>query len=88
LVEHYNQERFIEAFVEKLDLIKLSLVTKTIKSEGRPSFNPKVFLKLYFYGYPYWFSNTFPLVDTSNETISLNTLNGRMMSAVNFIILS
>jgi transposase len=51
LVEQDNQVRFIEAFVEKLDLTQLSFITKTIKSEGRPSFNPKVLLKLYFYGY-------------------------------------
>jgi transposase len=51
LVEQDNQVRFIEAFVEKLDLIQLSFVTKDIKSEGRPSFNPKALLKLYFYGY-------------------------------------
>lgn len=51
LVEQDNQVRFIEAFVEKLDLTQLSFVTKTIKNEGRPSFNPKVLLKLYFYGY-------------------------------------
>jgi transposase len=51
LVEQDNQVRFIEAFVEKLDLTQLHFVTKTIKNEGRPSFNPKVLLKLYFYGY-------------------------------------
>ena len=50
LVEQDNQVRFIEAFVEKLDLIQLSFVTKDIKSEGRPSFNPKALLTLYFYG--------------------------------------
>lgn len=51
LVEQDNQVRFIEAFVEKLDLNQLNFVTKTLKNEGRPSFNPKVLLKLYFYGY-------------------------------------
>ena len=51
LIEQDNQVRFIEAFVEKLDLAQLHFETKTIKSEGRPSFNPKLLLKLYFYGY-------------------------------------
>ncbi|MFM6219185.1 MAG: transposase, partial [Dolichospermum sp.] len=51
LVEQDNQVRFIDAFVEKLDLNQLNFVTKTLKNEGRPSFNPKVLLKLYFYGY-------------------------------------
>ena len=51
LIEQDNQVRFIEAFVEKIDLTQLHFEIKTIKSEGRPSFNPKVLLKLYFYGY-------------------------------------
>ena len=51
LIEQDNQVRFIEDFVEKIDLTQLHFETKTIKSEGRPSFNPKVLLKLYFYGY-------------------------------------
>lgn len=50
-IEPDNQVRFIDAFVEKLDLQQLHFVTKIIKQEGRPSFNPKVLLKLYFYGY-------------------------------------
>lgn len=54
LDEHIEQDhsvRFIEAFVEKLDLAQLHFTVKTIQHEGRPSYNPKVFLKLYFYGY-------------------------------------
>lgn len=51
LIEKDNSVRFIEAFVEKLDLSQLGFVIKTIKAEGRPSYNPKVLLKLYFYGY-------------------------------------
>lgn len=51
LIKKDNTVRFIEAFVNKLDLAQLHFVTKTIKQEGRPSYNPKVFLKLYLYGY-------------------------------------
>lgn len=50
-VEQDNQVRFLEAFVEKLDLKSLQFVVKELKGEGRPSFEPKVFLKLYLYGY-------------------------------------
>jgi transposase len=50
-IEQDNQVRFIDIFVEKLDLSELHFVTKTLKSEGRPGFNPRVFLKLYIYGY-------------------------------------
>lgn len=46
-----NAVRFIDAFVEFLELAKLGFVIPIEKTEGRPAFNPKVFLKLYFYGY-------------------------------------
>jgi transposase len=50
-IEKDNTVRFIDAFAEKLELDKLSFVTKTIKVEGRPSFSNQLFLKIYFYGY-------------------------------------
>jgi len=46
-----NPVRFIDAFVEQLELPKLGFIVSEIKIEGRPAFNPKVFLKLYLYGY-------------------------------------
>jgi transposase len=50
-IEQDNSVRFIEAFVEKLDLAQLRFRVQEQKTEGRPSYNDKVFLKLYFYGY-------------------------------------
>ena len=46
-----NAVRVLDAFVEKLDLKPLQYHIKTLNSEGRPPFEPKVFLKLYLYGY-------------------------------------
>ena len=46
-----NPVRFIDAFVDKLELSKLEFTTQTIKTEGRPAFEQAVFLKLYLYGY-------------------------------------
>jgi transposase len=46
-----NQVRFIDAFVEFVDLSMLGFAVQTIKEEGRPSYNTKVFLKIYLYGY-------------------------------------
>ena len=46
-----NPIRFIDAFVDKLDLQKLEFTTKTVKTEGRPAFEHSVYLKLYIYGY-------------------------------------
>ena len=38
-------------FVEQLDLLKLGFEVKTLKTEGRPSFESSILLKIYFYGY-------------------------------------
>jgi transposase len=46
-----NPVRFIDAFVEALSLHTLGFSIQTIKTEGRPSFNTKLFLKIYLYGY-------------------------------------
>lgn len=46
-----NQVRFIDVFVEYIDLSKLHFAVKTLKTEGRPSFNSIAFLKTYLYGY-------------------------------------
>lgn len=46
-----NPVRFIEAFVEKLDLHKLGFTVQVQKAEGRPSYESKLFLKIYLYGY-------------------------------------
>jgi transposase len=46
-----NPVRFVDAFVEALSLQSLGFSIQTIKSEGRPSFDTKVFLKIYLYGY-------------------------------------
>jgi transposase len=46
-----NAVRLIDAFVEHLDLSQLKFNVSTLNNEGRPSFESKVFLKLYFYGY-------------------------------------
>ena len=50
-IEKDNTVRFIDAFVEKLELEKRSFITKSIKVEGRPSFTNQLFLKVYVYGY-------------------------------------
>ena len=45
-----NPIRFIEAFVEHISLEALGFTVQTVKSY-RPSFDTKLFLKIYFYGY-------------------------------------
>ena len=46
-----NVVRFVDAFVEKLDIEKLGFAVIKLQKEGRPAFDRKVLLKLYFYGY-------------------------------------
>lgn len=56
-----NPVRVIDAFIDKLDLELLGFISKPTDEEqtkkhnpyldGRPSFEPKILLKLYFYGY-------------------------------------
>ena len=46
-----NHVRFIDAFVNSIDLEKIGFTLKLLKTEGRPSFAPLVFLKIYLYGY-------------------------------------
>jgi transposase len=46
-----NEVRFIDGFVELIEISKLDFAIKTFKTEDRPSFNSIVFLKMYLYGY-------------------------------------
>jgi transposase len=50
-IEKDNPVRVVEAFVEHLDLSQSGFAVSETKIEGRPAFEPKVFLKLYLYGY-------------------------------------
>ena len=46
-----NPVRIIDAFVDKVDLQRIGVVSASLKSEGRPPFHPSLLLKLYLYGY-------------------------------------
>lgn len=50
-IDQDNPIRFIDAFVDHLDLFKLGFQVKTLKNEGRPSFESSTLLKIYLYGY-------------------------------------
>ncbi|UOY05796.1 IS1182 family transposase [Muricauda sp. SCSIO 64092] len=49
MVDRDNTVRFIDVFVDNLDLEQLGFTT--ISNQGRPAYNPKDLLKLYIYGY-------------------------------------
>lgn len=46
-----NLVRFIDAFVEQLDMAQLGFGRSEPKERGRPAYNPRDLLKLYVYGY-------------------------------------
>lgn len=46
-----NPVRFIDAFVDSLNLQQMSFTHTEPQEVGRPSYNPKTLLKLYIYGY-------------------------------------
>ena len=50
-VSNDNPVRFIEAYVENLDLSELGFTHSVPKLTGRPSYAPSDLLKLYIYGY-------------------------------------
>ena len=50
-IEQDNPVRIMDAFVEHLDLGPLGFVVSALKTEGRPAFESKLFLKIYLYGY-------------------------------------
>lgn len=42
-----NPVRFIDAFVNSIDLEKIGFTPRVVQAEGRPSFDTIVFLKIY-----------------------------------------
>jgi len=50
-VDKQNPVRFIDAFIDSLNLEKLGFKHSVLADTGRPSYNPSDLLKLYVYGY-------------------------------------
>jgi transposase len=50
-VDENNPVRFIDAFVDSLNLETMGFTHAAVLEMGRPSYNPKDLLKLYIYGY-------------------------------------
>ncbi len=50
-VDAENPVRFIDAFIDSLNLEKLGFKHSILANTGRPSYNPSDLLKLYAYGY-------------------------------------
>jgi transposase len=77
-IEADNAVRFIDAFVEKLDLAQLQFQLKPIATEGRPPYAPKIFLKLYIYGYLNGLRSSRRLAKECMRNIELHWLLGKL----------
>lgn len=73
-----NPVRFVDAFVDKLELSKLGFVIETAKTEGRPAFEPKIFLKLYLYGYLNCIRSSRKLERETYRNVELHWLLGNL----------
>jgi len=51
LIENHNPIRFIDSFVNTLDLVSFGFRDIRLNKNGRPPFHPADLLKLYIYGY-------------------------------------
>ena len=78
-IDKQNPVRFIDAFVERMELDKLGFEVNTIKTEGRPGFNSKVFLKLYFYGYLNGIRSSRRLEKECERNIEFQWLMGKLV---------
>ncbi len=51
VIDQDNEVRFIDLFVESINIADFEFKTKTVTTEGRPPYHPKDLLKLFIYGY-------------------------------------
>lgn len=73
-----NPVRFIDAFVDNLDLDELGFQRSQPASTGRPPYHPADFLKLYIYGYMNRISTTRRLEKESHRNIEVIWLLRRL----------
>lgn len=78
-IETDHAIRFLDAFVEKLDLGKLRFEVKTLNKEGRPPFHPKLFLKIYLYGYHNGIRSSRALEKECKRNVEMQWLCGKLV---------
>lgn len=75
-----NDVRFIDAFVDSLDLVSLGFSNASLSSskKGAPSFDPRVLLKIYLYSYPKKIRSSRRIAAETSRNIELMWLTGRL----------
>lgn len=71
--------RFIDAFVDRLELDKLGFRLQVLHKEGRPAYESQVFLKLYLYGYINGIRSSRRLQRECERNVELQWLLGRLI---------
>lgn len=79
IVSEDNIVRFIDAFVNKLDLERLNFkMPKNLEWKGRPSYKPSTMLKIYIYGYLNRIRSSRKLENECSRNVELMWLTGRL----------
>jgi transposase len=73
-----NPIRFVDAFVEGLDLGKLGFQRAKPKDMGRPAYDPRLILKLYVYGYLNNIRSSRKLERETHRNLELMWLMGKL----------
>ena len=73
-----NPVRFIDAFVESLDLKALGFRHSVLQETGRPPYRPGVLLKLYVYGYLNRIRSSRLLEKEAHRNVEVIWLTGRL----------
>ena len=73
-----NPVRFIDAFVESLDLETLGFKHAVLQETGRPPYHPAVLLKLYVYGYLNRIRSSRLMEKEAHRNIEVIWLTGRL----------
>jgi transposase len=76
-----NAVRVVDAFVGKLDLLRLGFDGVIPESTGRPGYHPAMMLKLYIYGYLNRIQSSRRLEREAQRNVELLWLTGRLMPA-------
>src|ERR1700735_3158569 len=74
-----NPVRVIDAFVEKLDLLRLGFDGAVAEATGRPSYHPAGLLKLYIYGYLNRVQSSRRLEREAGRNVEVMWLIGRLI---------
>lgn len=79
LIAADNPVRVLDAFIDKLNLQAVGFHTRDERSEGRPSFQPTVMLKVYLYGYYNRVRSSRKLEAECQRNIEMQWLTGSSM---------